>query len=119
MNSVRHVVSKNIFGVKLQLLHIMKHTDLAVQWQEERRRTDASFSTDPFIRPLEKEEYISMIADALEIIPADVTIHRLTGDAPKETLLAPLWSRDKKSVLNGINMELKRRSALQGSRAKK
>ncbi len=116
LNSVRHVVSENIFGIKLQLLHIMKHTDLAAQWQEQKRKTGESFPAAPIIRPLEKEEYISMIADALEIIPADVTIHRLTGDAPKETLLAPLWSRDKKSVLNGINMELKRRSSCQGGK---
>ena len=95
----------------------MKHTDLAAKWLEEKDKDTDNSSFEPFVRPLEKEEYIDMIADALEIIPAGVTIHRLTGDAPKETLLAPLWSRDKKSVLNGINMELKRRSSCQGDRA--
>lgn len=114
LDSVRHVISQNIFGIKLQLLHIMKNTVLAAQWQRER---DFPLDSPLSIQPLEKEEYISMIADALEIIPAHITIHRLTGDAPKETLLAPLWSRDKKSVLNGINMELKRRSSYQGSRS--
>ena len=69
----------------------------------------------PPIRPLTKTEYIRWISDALEIIPADVTIHRLTGDAPKDELLAPMWSRDKKSVLNGINAELKRRGTWQGT----
>ena len=63
---------------------------------------------------LTKEQYISYVADALEIIPADITVHRLTGDAPKELLIEPQWSRDKKSVLNGINMELKKRGTWQG-----
>ena len=65
---------------------------------------------------MEKDDYINVVADALEIIPPDITIHRLTGDAPRDLLIAPLWSRDKKSVLNGINMELKKRGTMQGSR---
>ena len=68
------------------------------------------------ITPMEKDDYINVVADALEIIPPDITIHRLTGDAPRDLLIAPLWSRDKKSVLNGINMELKKRGTMQGSR---
>ena len=70
----------------------------------------------PEITPMEKDDYINVVADALEIIPPDITIHRLTGDAPRDLLIAPLWSRDKKSVLNGINMELKKRGTMQGSR---
>lgn len=106
LRSVSRTVSGGIFGIKLQLLHIMKSTDLGGLWQK-----------NPAAVPvLEKEEYISLIADALEIIPPQITIHRLTGDAPKDLLLAPLWSRDKKSVLNGINMELKKRGSCQGSR---
>ena len=70
----------------------------------------------PEIMPMEKDDYVNVVADALEIIPPDITIHRLTGDAPRDLLIAPLWSRDKKSVLNGINMELKKRGTMQGSR---
>ena len=70
----------------------------------------------PEITPMEKDDYINVVADALEIIPPDITIHRLTGEAPRDLLIAPLWSRDKKSVLNGINMELKKRGTMQGSR---
>ena len=106
LRSVRRAAADDIFGIKLQLLHIMRNTDLGRLWQQ-----------NPLSVPvLEKTDYISWIADALEIIPPQVTIHRLTGDAPKEALLAPLWSRDKKSVLNSINMELKKRGSCQGSR---
>lgn len=165
LRSVRHVVSAGSlasFGIKLQLLHIVKHTALAEQWlSQPENRSDrpceavgsdgaekncqpapaesaendkkesgkmiknAEVAKDgksmkntallPPIRPLTKTEYIRWISDALEIIPADVTIHRLTGDAPKDELLAPMWSRDKKSVLNGINAELKRRGTWQGT----
>lgn len=108
LNSVRHVCRKNIFGIKLQLLHIIKRTKLAEMYL-------SNISPMPVL-PLEKNEYISLIADALEIIPENITIHRLTGDAPKNTLIAPVWSADKKSVLNGINMELKKRGSLQGCR---
>lgn len=142
LHSVRRTVSDDIFGVKLQLLHIMKNTELGRLWQVQQAASSPDGSvlgtqrgqgkafpgaglpentlcepaSFPRIRPLGKEEYISWIADALEIIPPQITIHRLTGDAPKDTLLAPLWSRDKKAVLNGINMELKKRGTCQGSR---
>ncbi|MCI8283830.1 MAG: TIGR01212 family radical SAM protein [Firmicutes bacterium] len=109
LNSVRHVCQKDIFGIKLQLLHIIKGTKLAEMY--------LTNTCSLPIRPLEKTEYVSLIADALEIIPENITIHRLTGDAPKNTLIAPMWSTDKKSVLNNINMELKKRGSLQGCRA--
>ena len=130
LSSVRRTVSDDIFGIKLQLLHLMENTDLGRLWQKQQRSSSSDSRADnsvhspkevqrespsfPQIRPLERDEYISWIADALEIIPPQITIHRLTGDAPKDTLLSPLWSRDKKSVLNGINMELKKRGSCQG-----
>ena len=80
------------------------------------QRSSYSLPALPEITPMEKDDYINVVADALEIIPPDITIHRLTGDAPRDLLIAPLWSRDKKSVLNGINMELKKRGTMQGSR---
>ena len=61
-----------------------------------------------------QDEYISLVCDALERIPREVTIHRLTGDAPLELLCAPLWSQYKREVLNSINREMKKRGSVQG-----
>lgn len=102
LRSVQHVTSGGIFGIKLQLLHVIKNTVLADMWNSNEFKT------------LTRDEYISAVADALEIIPPEVTIHRLTGDAPSDILLSPLWSKDKMSVLNGIRHELKLRSSYQG-----
>ena len=89
-------------GIKLQLLHILKQTDLADYYE-----------THPF-HVLEMEEYVSLIADCLELLSPDITVHRLTGDGPKDLLIAPLWSTKKRSVLNAIHQELKNRHTWQG-----
>ena len=115
LRSVRHTASGGIFGIKLQLLHILRHTALGAQWLSQ-AENGGTMKENFSIRPLEKEEYIRWISDALEQIPEEITIHRLTGDAPKPLLLAPRWSLDKRSVLNGINQELKRRDSFQGIR---
>ena len=78
-------------GVKLQLLHILKGTRLADE-----------YLACPFPR-LEMEEYCRLVVKCLKILPEDIVIHRLTGDGPKKLLLAPLWSADKKRVLNTLN----------------
>lgn len=120
MQTVHHVCKSNIFGIKVHLLHIMSGTALGDEYIHQQRcglaAPDITDYTFPQIIPMEKSNYIATVADALEIIPPDVTIHRLTGDAPCDSLLAPLWSLDKKSVLNGINMELKKRGTMQGFR---
>lgn len=91
-----------IHGIKLQLLHILKGTALSTQYE-----------THPF--PLfALEEYCDFIVDCLEILPADLVIHRLTGDGPRNLLIAPLWSTDKKRVLNTIQKRLKERDTFQG-----
>lgn len=112
IETVRHICQKNIFGIKIHLLHIMTGTALGKEYSAQQENSPVR----PLIVPMSKDDYINTVADALEIIPPDITIHRLTGDAPKDSLIAPLWSRDKKSVLNGINMELKKRGTLQGCR---
>lgn len=84
-------------GIKLQLLHVLKNTPLA----------DSYLSGD--FRTLEPEEYYELTADALELLPERVVIHRLTGDGPKRDLLAPLWSADKKRVLADMNRVLRAR----------
>lgn len=105
LQSVQYVGGKAPFGIKLHLLHVMKNTGLAKLYPSE-------------FRTFEKDEYISLVVDALELLPQDITIHRITGDSPEEDLIAPLWSVDKRSVLNGVQQEFKRRDSFQGKRWK-
>ena len=91
LKSVEYACKSGADGIKLQLLHILKGTDLADDY------FSGKFET------LSMEEYLSIIKDCVEIIPKNVVIHRLTGDGPKKDLIAPLWSADKKSVLNALN----------------
>lgn len=101
LSSVAYVGKKNPFGVKLHLLHVLKGTVLAERY--------------PDLPLPSMEEYIKLAADALELLPPEVTIHRLTGDGPRELLLAPLWSTNKWEILNGIDREMKQRGTVQGS----
>lgn len=100
--SVAHAAKLPIQGIKLHLLHVLKHTELGELYEKE-----------PF--PLfSMEEYCDFIADCIAMLPPDIVIHRLTGDGPRSLLLAPLWSTDKKRVLNTIQKRLKERSLWQG-----
>lgn len=100
--TVAHVASMGVAGIKLQLLHILRGTKLA-----------SAYEAAPF--PLfELEEYCEFIIDCLEILPQDMVIHRLTGDGPRKLLIAPLWSTDKKRVLNTIQKLFKERDTWQG-----
>ncbi|NLP30493.1 MAG: TIGR01212 family radical SAM protein [Clostridiales bacterium] len=101
MSSVDFVARHRPFGIKLHQLYIMENTPLAELYPEK-------------IRVLEKDEYINLVVDALERLPQDITVHRLTGDAPEDSLIAPKWCLDKRSVLNGIQKEFKRRGTFQG-----
>lgn len=91
-------------GIKLQLLHVLKDTDLYTEYQ------NGVFKT------MSMTEYIDLICDCLEALPPQVVIHRLTGDGDKRRLIAPLWSADKKRVLNTLNSTLRQRNILQGSK---
>lgn len=93
LQSVEYVCQKTD-GIKLQLLHILEGTDLADEYRECK------------VDVLSLEEYTSIIKHCVEIIPDNVVIHRLTGDGAKKDLIAPLWSADKKHVLNTINKVL-------------
>lgn len=100
--TVSHVASLPVSGIKLQLLHILKGTKLALEYESE-----------PF--PLfELEEYCDFVIDCLEILPPNMVVHRLTGDGPRKLLIAPFWSTDKKRVLNTIQKRLKERDTWQG-----
>lgn len=94
LNSVKYAC-KVTDGIKLQLLHILKGTDLAKDYEQGK------------FEVLTLEQYTEIIKECVQIIPENVVIHRLTGDGAKKDLIAPLWSADKKTVLNTINQALK------------
>ena len=87
-------IGRTADGIKLQLLHILEGTDLAELW----RRGEVPVLT--------LAEYARTLAACLAVLPPDIVIHRLTGDGAKRDLLAPLWSADKKHVLNYVNQYL-------------
>ncbi len=102
LETVSHVGRLPVFGIKMQLLHVLSGTDLGTLYRER-----------PF--PLFTQgEYCEMVCRCLELLPPSITIHRLTGDGPKELLMAPLWSRAKRSVLNQIHQTLKEQDTWQG-----
>ena len=100
LQSVDYVVRSGAKGIKLQLLHVLEGTDLARDWREGR------FSA------MSLEDYALLVADCIERLPPDMVVHRFTGDGAKRELLAPLWSGDKKRVLNTINAELRKRNLI-------
>lgn len=99
--SVRYVCEKDIFGMKLHLMNVLKDTKLAELFPDR-------------IHIPEKEEYINLVVDILEIIPQHITIHRVTADAPRHLLIAPEWGYEKRSILNGIQKEFRQRGSFQG-----
>ncbi|SKA59655.1 hypothetical protein SAMN02745111_00043 [Eubacterium uniforme] len=91
LETVKYVGESGAKGIKLQLLHVLKGTDLAGDYEEGK------------FKCLEMDEYIDIICSALKVLPEDMVIHRMTGDGAKKDLIAPLWSMDKKRVLNFLN----------------
>ena len=102
LSTVKHTVDAGTRGIKLQLLHVLKGTVLARMYEK------GDFNV------LTEEEYVTIVGKCLEIIPKDRVIHRLTGDGPKEILIAPEWSTHKRSVLNHIHHYLKSHDTFQG-----
>ena len=91
LETVKYVGESGAKGIKLQLLHVLNGTDLAGDYEEGK------------FKCLEMDEYIDIICSALKVLPEDMVIHRMTGDGAKKDLIAPLWSMDKKRVLNSLN----------------
>lgn len=94
------------FGIKLQLLHVLKDTDLATEYQQGK------------FELFTKEEYLNLLIDCLEHLHPDIVIHRLTGDGPKNLTLAPLWSLNKRDVLNSLHRTMLSRGSFQGRQYK-
>ena len=98
----KYLADMHIDGVKLQLLHVLKNTALAEMYDSGR------------FKLLDFDEYIDIVISCLEILPPDTVIHRVTGDGARRMLIAPLWSTDKRRVLNTLHGEMKRRQTYQG-----
>lgn len=96
MNSVKQAVNAKTDGIKITSLYILKETDIAYD-----------FLAGKF-KALEMDEYFELVKSALQIIPENVIIHRITGDPPKNMLIAPQWAADKKRVLNSLNKILEK-----------
>ena len=100
--TIHHVCKLPVSGIKLQLLHILKGTTLANMYEK---------TPVPLF---ELEEYCDFIVDCIEMLPPNMVVHRITGDGPRKLLIAPLWSTDKKRVLNTIEKRFKERDTWQG-----
>ena len=107
LESARTVAELNPDYVKLHLLHILKGTKMAQEYQ------NGEFSA------MTLEEYVNTVVDCLEVFPRETVFQRLTGDGGRDTLIAPLWSLKKFVVLNEIDKEMVRRDTYQGAKSKK
>lgn len=102
LKTARDVAALRPYEVKIHLMHVIKGT------LDEKRYLSGELKT------LERDEYVDIVCRQLEYLPPDTAIGRLTGDGDRETLVAPLWSRDKRAVLNGIDKRLKELGTVQG-----
>ena len=102
LETVKALIGYSLYGIKLQMFHVLKDSELGQLYQAE-----------PFPL-LSQDEYIDWLVSALELLPPSVVIHRVTGDGPRDTLLAPNWTRDKLRVLSQINQVLSKQGTWQG-----
>lgn len=102
METVREVAKLDVQGIKIHLLHLLKGTPMVKQYEK------------GIVELMERDTYIQLVADQLEILPPKMVIHRITGDGPINLMIGPMWSLNKWDVLNGIDAELERRGSWQG-----
>ena len=102
METVDYIVKKDVRGIKFHLLHLMENTAMVKDYEEGR------------LKFLTQEEYIDLICEGISRIPEDLVVHRLTGDAPRDLLIGPMWSLKKWEVLNDIDKTLEDRGIYQG-----
>lgn len=102
INTIRYVSKLDIQGIKFHLLHLMKGTPLVNLYENGR------------LKLLEQEQYIRLISNAIAILPQSIVIHRLTGDAPRDLLIGPMWSLKKWEILNSIDKYLEDNDLYQG-----
>ena len=104
LQTAREIARLDLHMVKIHLLHIIKNTPLAKLYMQ------GEFAA------MEMLDYINTVCDQLELLPEEFIIGRLTGDGDRTELIAPLWSKNKRAVLNGIDVELARRGSVQGQK---
>lgn len=102
LETISYLNSCHIFGIKLQLLHVLKNTDLARDYEQKH------FSVYTL------EEYLDVLTDCITHLSKDIVLHRVTGDGPKKLLIAPTWSSNKRLVLNSLHQKMKEDNLYQG-----
>ena len=102
LDTVREVAKLDVQGIKIHLLHLLKGTPMVKQYEK------------GMVEFLEKDAYIQLVANQLELLPPEMVIHRITGDGPINLMIGPMWSVNKWDVLNGIDAELEKRGSWQG-----
>lgn len=102
LETVSYLNTQRPFGIKLQLLHVLRGTDLADMYHARA------------VTVLEKEEYLDILVNCLTHLSPDIVIHRVTGDGPKKLLIAPVWSGNKRDVLNSLHRKMRLENAFQG-----
>jgi radical SAM protein (TIGR01212 family) len=102
LETIDYLNHLKVAGIKLSLLHVLRDTDLAV-----------AYETNPFWLPT-LEEYLELLGECILRLNPDITIHRLTGDGPKDILIAPLWTQSKRKVLNELHRYLRKHNIWQG-----
>lgn len=102
LETISYLDQMDIQGIKLQLLHVLKGTDLAGDYEA------------GLFRTYDREEYLDLVIHCLEHLRQDIVIHRVTGDGPKDLLIAPLWASRKREVLNLLHHRMKERESFQG-----
>ena len=103
LDSVKYVCQKDIFGIKLHMLNLVKGSQMAAAYPDY-----VSFGSI--------DEYVDLLIAALELIPPKITVHRISADAPRSTLISPEWSYKKRTILNTIHKEMRTRNTWQGKR---
>ena len=107
LETVKYLNQKNINGIKIHMLHVLKGTELEKLYQKEK------------FHILTREEYVNIVCDQLELLNENIVINRITGDPKEDDLVEPTWLIKKFCILNEIDKELVRRNSYQGKKTKK
>lgn len=114
LQTISYLNTLPISGIKLQLLHVLKGTDLGI-WYEEKQNTGQTLPPEIVDwHILSRDEYIDLVLDCIDHLRPDIVIHRLTGDGPRDLVLAPRWSLDKRGVMGAMGHAMKVRGCYQG-----
>ena len=102
METAKAVSELGVHGIKIHLLHVLKNTPMEKMLEKK------------MFTLMEKDEYVNLVCDQLEILPPEMVVHRLTGDGKRDEMVGPMWSLKKWEVLNAIDDTMKKRNSFQG-----